>query len=185
MSPEVSPLPSEQALAASFDEATAGLSSVTLEVDSDPRIKVSRIVVAQVADLIDNVRHGISDNQGKIHPAQANHRLLDTAASLATEVLMNTRVDGRLLFTGPTLDSRSLVSAYSKVTHSADAVPELVRKAAMAIKETIHVFQSLSAGSSQDAQRAIGALQELGQRVRQFASHTGTVAKAQSLDVLV
>lgn len=178
-------MPSDHPLAASYDEAANGVASVVVEGSTDPRIKVSRIVVAQVADLIDNVSHGIVDNQAKVHPAQANQRLLETATSLATEVLLNTRVDGRLLFTGSNLDSRSPVSAYNKVANSTSSTPEIVRKAAMAIKESIHVFQSLSAGCSQDAQRAITALRDLGQRVRQFADSSTCPVKSRSLDVAV
>lgn len=176
--------PSEPSLAASFEEAAEGLVSAASEQLTDPRVKMSRLVVAQIADLIDNVRHGIADNQTKVHPAQANQRLLETAANLSTEVLLHTRVEGRLLFTGTVVDSKSQLSAYTNLTGLLNSSSDVVRKAAMAIKESIHVFQSLSAGSSQDAQKALVALQDLSQRVRQFASTATCPVSSRSLDVM-
>lgn len=138
----------------------------TLGDSHDPRVRMAKIVLNQVGDLVDNVTQGIASNQSAVHPAQANQRLLDSATSVTTDIFQNTRVEGRLLFSSPRVDPNSPIGVYAKNSMTQISEPEAVRRTASVLKSAIHVFQSLSAGTSSEAQRSMDVLGDLAEQVR-------------------
>lgn len=160
------------------------LSNSTFGQDEDsPLIRAAKLAANQIADLIDNVSQGILSNQDSPNPAVANKRLLDTAVSLTLDVLRTTKVNGRTVFQAQAQGSRDAISNYSRVSNTTLLVPAPIRRLTMAVREVAHAFTTLSAGTSSEAQRSIGYLQELGARLRGSVD-VQAIDESQVLDVM-